>query len=187
MGLGNPGPRYARTRHNVGWRAVEAWVAGAGARWSEARTGRGLTAAVELPDGRRLWAVQPHTFMNASGEMVAPLARYHRVAPAELLVVGDDFSLPLGRLRIRARGSAGGQKGLESVLRELASSEVPRLRLGIGPIPAGADPADFVLAGFLPEEREAADAMVGRAAEAISGLLDSGLEAAMNAVNRSAA
>ena len=79
----------------------------------------------------------PHTFMNASGEMVGPLARYYKIDPSSVLVVSDDFSLPLGRLRIRVKGSAGGQKGLESILQNFGTIEVPRLRLGIGPVPPG--------------------------------------------------
>lgn len=184
VGLGNPGPRYEGTRHNVGFAAVDLFAAAdAGASWSAAPAGDGLVARVELGEGLRLWAAKPQTFMNASGAMVAALARYLKVRPQELLVVSDDFSLPLGRVRLRMRGSSGGQKGLASILESLGSQEVPRLRLGIGPVPARVDPADFVLGRFAPSEREAAESMAGRAAEAIRAACLEGLEAAMNRYN----
>ena len=181
VGLGNPGDRYAGTRHNVGFLAVERFVAELGGSWESPAIGKGLVAQMEL-SGRRLWAAEPHTYMNASGEMVAPLARFYKIEPPSVLVVSDDFNLPLGRLRIRAKGSAGGQKGLESILQQFGTQELPRVRLGVGPV-SGRDPADFVLARFRSEEREAASAMIVRAVEAVEVLCERGLEAAMNAFN----
>lgn len=184
VGLGNPGPRYEGTRHNVGFAAVDLFAAAdARASWSSAPAGEGVLARVDLGEGRRLWAAKPHTFMNASGTMVAALARYLKVRPQELLVVSDDFSLPLGRVRLRLRGSSGGQKGLGSILESLGSQEVPRLRLGIGPVPERVDPAAFVLGRFAPAEREEAGLMAARAAEAIHAACVDGLEAAMNRYN----
>jgi PTH1 family peptidyl-tRNA hydrolase len=184
VGLGNPGEGYAGTRHNVGFRAVEDFVKWAGGSWKRSPVGRGLTSRLTLPD-RVVTAVKPHTYMNLSGEMVSGLARYHGVGPGEILVVCDDFSLPLGRLRIRQRGSAGGQNGLQSVIERLGTQEVARLRLGIGPVPPGWDPADFVLSRFPAAERKEVAAMVERAVGAIRAVLEKGLEQAMNAFNPS--
>ncbi|MFA5138045.1 MAG: aminoacyl-tRNA hydrolase [Elusimicrobiota bacterium] len=184
VGLGNPGEAYQGTRHNVGFRAVDGFVESAGGAWKRSPVGRGLTSRLAFPD-RVVTAAKPHTFMNLSGEMVSGLARYHGVGPGEILVVCDDFSLPLGRLRIRQRGSAGGQNGLESVIDRLGTQEVPRLRLGIGPVPPGQDSAAFVLSRFPAAERKEVDSMVERAAGAIRAVLEDGLEPAMNAFNPS--
>lgn len=156
----------------------------AGGEWGAAPVGDGLAARVRVEGGRSVRVVKPLTYMNLSGEMVSRLARYFRIESRSLLVVCDDFSLPLGRLRLRGRGSAGGQKGLDSILRLMGTQEVPRLRIGIGPVPPGRDPADFVLGTFRPEEREAAGDAAGRAASAARVVCETGLEAAMNEYNR---
>jgi PTH1 family peptidyl-tRNA hydrolase len=137
------------------------------------------------PEGAqgRVLLAKPMTFMNLSGEFVASLSRYLKIPAGDVLVVCDDISLPLGRLRLRPFGSSGGQRGLESVLSRLGTQEVPRLRLGVGPLPPEADAADFVLDRFRPDEAEAADAMVSRACEALRFACGKGLEAAMNAFN----
>ncbi|MFH1726401.1 MAG: aminoacyl-tRNA hydrolase [Elusimicrobiota bacterium] len=183
VGLGNPGSRYAGTRHNVGFRAVDRFVEEAEGGWSAAPLGKGLAAKVRLAAGRSLWAAKPHTFMNVSGSMVAPLARYFKIEGGEVLVVSDDFELPLGRIRIRVRGSCGGQKGLESILSCFGTLEVPRLRLGVGPRPPQVPGADFVLGRFRAEEAEPLDEMLKRASAAIRVVCEEGLEAAMNAYN----
>ncbi len=184
VGLGNPGDRYEDTRHNVGFRAVESLAAGLNvSSWEAPAVGEGLTAQLSF-DGRRVWAAKPHTFMNASGEMVGPLARYYKIDPASVLVVSDDFSLPLGRLRIRTKGSAGGQKGLESILRNFGTQEVPRLRLGIGPVPPRQEPSSFVLKHFRKEEMDTAAEMLERSVEALRCICDEGLEKAMNVFNK---
>jgi PTH1 family peptidyl-tRNA hydrolase len=183
VGLGNPGRRYEGTRHNVGFLAVDRFLADAGGRWGRSPVGEGLAADLGRPAGR-VWVVKPHTFMNASGEMVAEFSRYYKVPSSDILVVSDDFQLPLGRLRLRARGSAGGQKGLDSVLALLGTQEVPRMRLGIGPLPERWDPVDFVLGSFGPAEREELERMIEKASAALGAVLDEGLEPAMNAFNR---
>ncbi|MFA6318513.1 MAG: aminoacyl-tRNA hydrolase [Elusimicrobiota bacterium] len=177
VGLGNPGPRYARTRHNAGFRVVSA-LAGEDASWKDFR-GMGLYAR-----GRGVLFGQSMTFMNDSGSFVAAFSRFHRVEPAEVLVCFDDFSLPVGRVRLRPAGSAGGQKGMESVIAALGTSAIPRLRLGVGPVPAGWDPADFVLGRFTPAEEKVFEEAVGRAVSAARAALDDGLEAAMNEYNK---
>jgi peptidyl-tRNA hydrolase, PTH1 family len=180
-GLGNPGARYARTRHNVG-RAVIAVVASAhGVAVDQlkhhARFGTGTVA------GRRVCLVAPTTYMNESGVAVVPLARFYRVTPDRILLVSDDLDLPLGRLRLRERGGAGGHNGIASVLRLLGTEDVPRLRVGIGRPPDGWDPADYVLTPFAAAEVAVVEDTVTRAAAAIEAVLASGLPAAMNVYN----
>ncbi|MFH2204719.1 MAG: aminoacyl-tRNA hydrolase [Elusimicrobiota bacterium] len=183
VGLGNPGERYAGTRHNVGFIAVERFVASLEGAWSAARPGAGRQAKVRLPGGRELWVVQPHTFMNVSGEMVAAFARYYKIAPPAVLVVADDFSLPLGKIRVRRQGSSGGQKGLESILRQFGTQEVPRVRLGIGPVPPHYNPADFVLGRFRKDESDCCAEQMRRAADAIRACCEKDVGAAMNSFN----
>lgn len=142
-------------------------------------------ARVAVGDG--LIVAQPQTFMNRSGYAARCLADRHDVDPAGVLVVYDDVALPLGRLRLRARGSAGGHRGMESVIENLQSAEVPRLRLGLAPpggFPAEIDLAEWVLAPFEASEAAAVEAMVARAADAAVCWLDDGTEAAMNRFNR---
>ena len=182
VGLGNPGARYERTRHNVGFRAVDRWVDGAGASWEGAPVGKGEASKVSRPDGD-IRVVKPHTYMNLSGDMVQPVARYFRIEPSAVLVVSDDMDLPLGKLRIRLKGSAGGQNGLKSVLERFGTKEVPRLRLGVGPRPQNVDAASFVLGKFRGEEVDAVEEMIIRASEAIEAICKDGVQTAMNKFN----
>ena len=182
MGLGNPGERYTATRHNVGFRTADRLLERAGGRWEAAPGGEGLAAKAVLA-GRPVWLAKPHTYMNESGRMAAALARYYKIAPQAVLVVSDDIDLTLGRLRIRHKGSSGGQRGLDSVLKSLGTNEVPRLRLGVGPRPERVAAADFVLSRFRAEEASEAEAMVARAAEAAEAVLLKGVAAAMNLYN----
>jgi len=177
VGLGNPGQRYVRTRHNVGFRLVER-LAGDGA-W---RNFEGLGQWCR--EGGLLLA-KPMTFMNESGRMVGNFARFHRIKPSELLVCFDDVSLALGRLRLRARGSSGGQKGMESVLGAFGTEDIPRLRVGIGPQTPGMDCAAFVLSPFRPEEEELLEKALDEAAAAVRAAAVEGLETAMNRYNPS--
>ena len=186
VGLGNPGLQYAATRHNVGFRTADLLREQTGGpAWRPAPAGEGEVCEASF-GSVAVRLAKPRTYMNASGEFVGPLARYWKIEPRSILVVSDDFSLPLGRIRIRLRGSSGGQKGLESILDRLGTQEVPRLRLGIGPRPGWIDAADFVLERFLPEEREAASGMIVEACEAVRTACEQGLEAAMNVFNAAA-
>lgn len=168
VGLGNPGPEYASTRHNVGFCVADRLAAGAGAIFESAkalegyRGPRAFTAA-RLPKSGAL-VVKPETWMNRSGRVVAPLASWAGAAPEDVLVIYDDLDLDLGRLRLRPHGGHGGHNGVRSVLAELGSDGFPRLRVGIGP--ARGDPADFVLQPFGESEREDALISVIEAAEA---------------------
>ena len=180
VGLGNPGEAYAETRHNLGFRVVERCASRLGvsldAEECAARVGDAVPAVLALTQ----------TYMNRSGYAVRCLAERVAAQPRDILVVYDDVSLPLGRLRLRARGGAGGHRGMESVIESLRSEEVPRLRLGIAPeegFEPGADLAPFVLAPFTAAERERAGELVERGAEAVSAWLAEGIEAAMNRFN----
>jgi peptidyl-tRNA hydrolase, PTH1 family len=164
VGLGNPGAEYRATRHNVGFRVVEELAR----RWGAVPV-RGECNA-RLLSAEPALLVQPQTYMNRSGYAVRCLVERHGVQPENVLVVLDEVALPLGRLRLRAAGSPGGHRGLESVLEQLQSDQVPRLRLGVragDEPPAGEALVDFVLAPFMAAEEEIVAAMVLRAADAV--------------------
>jgi len=192
VGLGNPGPRYAATRHNIGFRIVEYWAAARGIALDEQRFG-GRFGRGRLPadDGALLdvAALTPLAFMNRSGSCVAAaLAELPVEAPAEdLLVVFDDVDLPFGRLRLRPAGSAGGHRGLEDVLSCLGSRELPRLRFGVGRPEGAADTADWVLEPFSQQEQAGFGDALAAAAAAVDAALLEGVRPAMNHVNRAPA
>jgi PTH1 family peptidyl-tRNA hydrolase len=180
VGLGNPGSKYEGTRHNIGFEVVERLAeGGAGARF--ARKFDGLLAEAEI-DFRRVLILKPETFMNLSGRSVAQVVRFYKLELADLLVVCDDLSLPLGKLRIRGGGSDGGQKGLRDITAHLGSDAFARLRIGIGergPI----DAADFVLSRFRGAERPVIDDALILASQAVAVWASQGLAAAMNRFN----
>jgi PTH1 family peptidyl-tRNA hydrolase len=183
VGLGNPGPRYARTRHNVGFRVLDAVAARLRAGPAEERfAGR---YAEGWLGAERVGLLAPGTFMNRSGEAVAQaLAALPLADPAaDLLVVFDDADLPLGRLRLRARGSSGGHNGLADVLERLGTDAVPRLRFGIGRPDAPRDTVDWVLEPFAADEEALLEQALPRAAHAAACFLAEGAAAAMNRFN----
>lgn len=180
-GLGNPGPSYAQTRHNAGFLVVDALAARLGLRWKEVPY-RALQAQGQA-EGRRIVLLKPMTYMNLSGQAVAGACRKLHLGPAEVLAVCDDLDLPPGRVRVRARGSAGGHRGLISLIQELGSQEFGRVRVGIGRPPAGVDVVDYVLEPFTQAEAPALEAAVQLAGEAVLAILREGFEAAMNQVN----
>lgn len=188
VGLGNPGPRYARTRHNVGWRVAERFAARHALRLDReaygARFGRGPLACGE--HALDVGVLLPLAFMNRSGDAVAQaLASLPVEDPsADLLLIFDDVDLPFGRLRLRAGGGAGGHLGLSHVILRLGRNDFPRLRFGVGRGPEGSDTAAWVLESFSPDEEVALPALVERAARAVTTALCDGLDAAMNAWNR---
>ena len=175
-GLGNPGSRYARTRHNIGWLVLDALA-------TEAfREEKRFEGEVSRIDGA--WLIKPTTFMNLSGVAVRALADFYKIPHERVLVVLDDAALAFGRLRIRASGSAGSHNGLESVLTHFGTEQVPRLRVGIGtPVPP-ATLHDYVLAPFTSSEEVDLASVTGRGAGAIRCILKKGLAAAMNEFNK---
>ena len=180
-GLGNPGDRYTRTRHNLGFRAVEALVRRRGARWGKPAKGM-VSARVDLA-GNDVLIVEPLTYMNLSGDVVAPLVAKESLPLNRLLVVCDDFALPLGSIRLRKSGTDGGHNGLASAIDRLGTIDFPRLRLGVGPVPPRVDPAEFVLAEFLPEEETAVDETIAAAADCIEAWVTLGVDKAMSRFN----
>lgn len=184
VGLGNPGQAYATHRHNIGFRCVEQFAAKHGLTWKE-RAARSLLASGAVA-GVPVVLAKPQTFMNNSGEAVAPLVKRFSISLPDLLVVYDDMDLPFGTIRIRERGSAGGHKGLGSIIERLRSEEVPRLRVGIGR-PAWADPEqviEYVLSPFDATERAELPPVLDLAVEAIDSIVTEGITTAMNRYNR---
>ena len=181
-GLGNPGRQYENTRHNVGWRAMDEIARLTGIRIYVNRNG-GLTGS-GFYKGEKLLLAKPLTYMNLSGECIAPLSRYYKIAPEDVFVICDDVYLPLGQLRLRRSGTDGGHNGLKNIIQMLGSKEFPRLRIGVGPQPEGVDLVDFVLRQ-IPEElrKPLADAET-RAAQAALLWAEQGPGPAMNVYNK---
>ena len=185
MGLGNPGDRYRDTRHNAGFQVVEKLAAEEGirirSREGKSRVGRGTVA------GESVVLALPQTYMNASGEAVRALCEKNGIGPEDLCVVFDDIDLPLGVLRMRARGSAGGQRGMRSVIDRLGTSEFSRLRVGVRGERYSREKdelGDYVLAPFARGEKELYRKSIDRAAEALRVWLDAGIDAAMRLANQ---
>ena len=180
VGLGNPGPQYRGTRHNVGFEVVDLLARRASVGF-ESAPAEALIAKWRRPDDSIL-LVKPLTFMNLSGQAVGELARYFKIDVADLLVVVDEVHLPLGKLRARKRGSAGGHNGLKSVIAHLGD-EFARLRVGVGRGTDQRNLADHVLSRFEKDEAAEAERMTTRAADAAEMFITSGIEAVMNAFN----
>ncbi len=182
VGLGNPGRTYDHTRHNVGFAVVDELARRCGGAFR-----RSWRFPAELAEaglgGQTVLLAKPRTFMNRSGEAAGPLARKKGVAVADVVAVVDDVELPVGRLRIRRGGSAGGHNGLKSLIEHLGTDEFPRVRVGVGPVPAGQDRVEFVLGRFPPAERAVMEQAVARAAEAVTVAVQEGWERAMNQFN----
>jgi len=175
LGLGNPGKKYEKTRHNIGFRVIDAIIAK-------------LRITNYLPTGQAgelrkkfeseiviikntIILAKPQTFMNNSGEAVLKISRFYKIQLERIWIVYDDIDLQLGTLRIRKKGSSGGHNGVQSIIDKLGSREFQRFRLGVGPVPSEIDPADFVLSNFLKEEQKTADEMISSAALAITSAL----------------
>jgi len=179
VGLGNPGRRYARTRHNVGFDVLDAF-----ARNHHTRIGRRMARAVvgrALVGDQEVFLAKPHTFMNLSGEAVREICRRLGVNANEITVVYDDLDLPVGKMRIRPKGSAGGHKGMASIIGYVGTNEFPRVRIGIGRDDREA--VEYVLSRFRRDELPIIREAVARAAEALDLMLREGVEAAMNMFN----
>ncbi|MEZ6234644.1 MAG: aminoacyl-tRNA hydrolase [Phycisphaerales bacterium] len=201
VGLGNPGPRYEKTRHNAGFMAIDRLVAKLAP--GETPRGRFEAALVETrvsPTGGGGWGkpdpgaapsepircalLKPTTFMNLSGRSVVQAIAFYKVDPAsDLLVITDDVALPMGRIRIKPSGGAGGHNGLSDITRALGGDKYPRCRVGVGATPDFMDQADWVLSKFTGEEMGAIDTTLGRVVEAVETFIRSGIDAAMNRAN----
>ena len=177
-GLGNPGPEYAGTRHNVGFMVIDQLAAQSGLAWEKSTRWDALTSK----QGDLILA-KPVSFMNRSGYPLVAIAQFYKIPPSEILVVLDDFALPLGRIRIRAGGGTGGHNGLDSVIMQFGTEEIPRLRIGIGAAPT-AGSVDYVLGRFFEEERDLVNSAIDRSIQAIKCAVDNGVAAAMNTFNK---
>jgi PTH1 family peptidyl-tRNA hydrolase len=178
VGLGNPGSQYKSTRHNVGFEVVDELAR----RWNITLKKWKNTADIGVVRSRDVLLVEPRTFMNNSGEAVAAIMTFYRIVPEDVLVVVDEVQLPLGKLRLRRSGSAGGHNGLKSVIAHVGD-QFPRLRIGVGRGEIQWDLADHVLSRFEPAERPTIDSALVRAADAVETFVDAGVEAAMNRFN----
>jgi PTH1 family peptidyl-tRNA hydrolase len=183
-GLGNPGPSYTNTRHNAGYRVVAGIASAGGIKDAAWTMNRGLArfCAADVA-GAPVALVQPLTFMNLSGQAVRPLLRRFNLTAADLLVVHDDLDLPFGAIRLRAEGSAGGHRGVQSIIDELGTREFTRLRIGIGRPPEGEEAVAYVLGLIAWDLRQQWDGVLDQAVAAAQAWVSLGLEAAMNRFN----
>jgi PTH1 family peptidyl-tRNA hydrolase len=182
VGLGNPGRDYEDTRHNIGFMVVDALASQLNAAWAHEK--RWDCALAKFSPG---WLLKPFTYMNACGEAVSSVCRFFKIEPREVLAVYDDVDLPLGTLRFRTSGSAGGHNGVRSLVSHLGGEDFPRLKLGIAPEsgrPSGERMVGHVLGRFSAEEKPALQETLARATEAVRASLSDGLESAMNRFNR---
>jgi PTH1 family peptidyl-tRNA hydrolase len=178
VGLGNPGPEYAATRHNIGFMVVDQFAAQFGSTWERSTKWDALSA--KCGD---VLLVKPLSFMNRSGYPLFAIAQFLKIIPQEILVVLDDLALPLGRLRLRTSGGSGGHNGLESIIMQFGTEEIPRLRIGIGAAPLEGS-TDYVLSRFFEEETALVISTVNRAVEAMKCAIDNGVVSAMNTFNK---
>jgi len=182
VGLGNPGAKYEQTRHNIGFECLNGLLAKMGSPNLQAKfEGQFTKGRLGQRDVCLVW---PLTFMNCSGRCVAQFARFYKIEIRNILVICDDLSLPLGKLRIRKSGSSGGQKGLSDIIQSLATQDVPRLRIGIDPTPEHWETTDYVLSRFSTAERAIVDDGLSRAGSAVASWLSDGIDVAMNGFNR---
>lgn len=180
-GLGNPGARYDRTRHNVGFDVVERVAERAGISLREKRFNANLGSG--RISGESVVLCKPQTFMNRSGDSVGPMAGWYKLPPEQLVVLHDDLDIPFGDVRVKMGGGHGGHNGLRDLVRALPSPDFVRVRIGVGRPPPRMDVASFVLERWAPEEAEQLDGIVERAADAVEAVLADGVKAAMNRMN----
>lgn len=181
VGLGNPGPEYRKTRHNVGFEVIEELSRRHAGKSPQRRFDGELTDV--FLGGEKVLLLAPLTYMNLSGRSVGAAVEFYKLPPEDVLIVCDDLNLEPGRLRLRAAGSAGGQNGLKDIFRRLGTEELPRLRVGIGRPPGRMTATDHVLGKFTEKEREVFDLSVAQAADAVEKWAREGIAATMNVVN----
>jgi PTH1 family peptidyl-tRNA hydrolase len=181
-GLGNPGTRYAPTRHNIGFMVVDAFAAKHKAEWT-VREGKYAMARARVP-GAEVLVVKPLTYMNLSGEAVAPLAVANGLQPSRVVAITDEYNFPVGRVHLRSGGSSGGHNGISSLIEKLGTSDFWRLRCGIDRAFGPGELVEYVLAPFTDEEQELLKHMIDRGVQAIEEIARSGPELAMQRINR---
>jgi len=182
VGLGNPTREYQATRHNIGWDAItriaDDYNIPLNSRKHKAICGTGII------EGEKVLLAQPLTYMNLSGECVRELVDYYKISLHELIVIYDDINLEVGQLRIRKKGSAGGQNGMKNIIQHLGSDDFPRIRIGVGDKPEGWDLADYVLSKFKEDEQPIIREALKNASDACRMIISSGIDAAMNKYNK---
>ena len=182
VGLGNPGPEYAKTRHNCGFRALDILAQKLGCKVDKGKF-EGLYGQTTY-EGHKLYLLKPLTYMNLSGRSVLQLSAYFNIPPQRIVVIFDDISLDIGRLRIRSNGSAGGHNGIKSIISQLGSQDFPRVKVGVGAKPnPDFDLADWVLSAFSASEEKSLQAALERAADAALGIVSQGTMEAANRFN----
>ena len=182
VGLGNPGPKYEQNRHNAGWHTLDALVGRHPHFRFDEKRGKGLIARGQLA-GAKVALVKPQTFMNLSGQAVAPVAHFYKVPPEQILVIFDDLDLPPAVLRLRPKGGPGGHKGMKSLIEHLGTTDFPRVRLGIGRPPGQMPVEAYVLQNFKSDEWLAMTATYERAVDAVEAVIAEGINQAMNRYN----
>ena len=181
VGLGNPGGKYAKTRHNAGFWCVDR-LAKEHSATLERRNRLALIGDCDI-EGQRVVFAKPRTFVNRSGEAVSYLLARYKVPPQNLLIIYDDIALPTGKIRLRIKGSAGGHNGIKSIIEALGTQDFPRLRIGVGGTPDGGNQIEHVLGALSSEEQEAVDDAVERTVKLVSSLLTDGINTTMNRFN----
>ena len=183
VGLGNPGPQYARTRHNIGQMVVDELAERIGNGFTAHKAGAAVATGRLSPGGPRVMLAKPSTYMNVSGRPTAALAAYYSVDPAAIVVVHDELDIPFDSLKLKIGGGEGGHNGLKSISQTLGTKDYHRVRVGVGRPPGRIDAADYVLRPFSTEERELLPVHLDRAADAVEKLITDGLTAAQNSVH----
>lgn len=183
VGLGNPEPKYDRTRHNIGFEAVDTLAQAWQLSWKENKRFQGLFCEGVSPYGNKIRLLKPLTYMNRSGQAVRAVMDWYKIAPQSLLVIYDDMDLPVGRLRIRLSGSAGGHNGMKSIIAHLNSQSFPRLRVGIGKSDGKKPTISHVLGKFTPTETSVVAEVLYLSVKAIECSLKEGMEKAMSLYN----
>ena len=181
VGLGNPGGEYAGTRHNIGFWSLDRLAKEHSVTFS--RRKRSALVGEGVVEGRRVALAKPRTFVNRSGGAITYLLARFRVSPRKLLIIYDDINLPVGKLRLRPRGSAGGHNGIKSIIEAVGTQDFPRMRVGVGRPSSDGNQIDHVLGAMSPEEQEATDDALKRVVQAVSTLLTEGIDATMSKFN----
>lgn len=182
IGLGNPGPRYEKTRHNIGAMVVDHLAAANAARWSTHKRSGADTATITL-GGEQVLLAKPRVYMNECGRNLGPLAKFYSIDAADVVALHDELDIEFGQVRLKHGGGEGGHNGLRSLSAALGTRDYSRVRLGIGRPPGRQDPAEFVLKPFPARDRDAVELLIGNGADATELLLSQGLEAAQNTVH----